>query len=77
MHGVPILEASLQPAGRSWVDDRPLTPVVLHARSATASRLSHKTYNKYREPLFNFGCISTKQAGNARERADPLKSAPS
>lgn len=57
-------ESSVPPrsvhAGRSWVDDRPLTPVVLHARSATASRLSHKTYNKYREPLFNFGCISTK-----------------
>jgi len=48
-------ESSVPPrsvhAGRSWVDDRPLTPVVLHARSATASRLSHKTYNKYREPL--------------------------
>jgi hypothetical protein len=34
-------ESSVPPrsvhAGRSWVDDRPLTPVVLHARSATAS----------------------------------------
>ena len=41
-------------------------------------RTSHNTYNKYREPLFHFGCISTTNInGNARERADPLKSAPS
>ena len=40
-------------------------------------RTSHNTYNKYREPLFHFGCISTYTNGNARERADPLKSAPS
>ncbi len=34
-----------------------------HTSDRRAAQTSHGTYNKYREPLFHFGCKSTKNVG--------------